>query len=183
MGSLVLGGGFNVVGDDDEDFEVGRGGGRGLARRGVHRAVKIQTPPWMNATTSQGVSRPQEEMDFLPFDTLVLATGVLTGVLIAEPQRPFRGERLILNAVNLDTGASVDHLATIDPAIYVGAVQVGSAQGGTPFSAFKAEAFGVRLSLPSAGQGTKIKIYCKVAVNAVTAGIQLSGTFIGRAMR
>ena len=182
MGSMVLGG-FDVVGDGDEDdFQVGASrGGPGLARRSGN--VRVPTPRWMNATTSQGVSRPQEEMDFLPFEAVVLATGILAATLIALPQRPFRGERLILNAINLTTGLDVSHTATIDPAIYVGAVQVGASQGGTPFSAFAANAFGVRLSFPSAGQGTRVIIYAKLAVNAAAAGIQLSGVLMGRAMR
>ena len=179
MGALVLGG-FDVVGDEDEEMHT-MGAGAPAARS--RNAVRVPTPRWMNATTSQGVSRPQEEMDFLPFEAITLSNGALTGVLLARPQRPFRGERLILGAVNLDTGANVDFLATINPAIYVGAVQVGAAQGGTPFSAFGATAFGVRLSIPAAGQGTDIKIYCALLVNTSSAGIALTGTIIGRAMR
>jgi len=178
MGSLVLGGGFDVVGDGDEEMHTM--GGTATRSRSP---VRVPTPPWMNAATSQGVSRPQEEMDFLPFEALVLATGVLTGVLLARPQRPFRGERLILSAVDLDTGTDVSFLCTINPAIYVGAVQIGAAQGGTPFTTFGAGAFGVRLSLPAAGQGTDIKIYCAALVNASTKGLALNGTIIGRAMR
>lgn len=176
MGSMVLGG-FDVVGDGDEDDVIV---GAKMARRAP---IRVPTPRWMNAATSQGVSRPQEEMDFLPFDTVVLADNKTSGVLIAEPQRPFRGERLILNAVDLSGGTDVSYLAVIDPAIYVGAVQVGASQGGTPFTAFAANAFGVRLSLPTAGQGTKIKIYFKLLVNASEAGISVQGTLIGRAMR
>lgn len=180
MGDLVLGG-FDVVGDGDEDgdYEVGRG--RAMVRgRG---RVTVPTPRWMNATTSQGVSRPQEEMDFLPFEPAVLATGELTGAIIAFPQRPFRGERLILSAVDLDDGSDVSVQAFIDPAIYVGAVQVGGAQGSTPFTVFRADAFGVRLSMPAMGQGTKVSIYSRIIANASTKGIQLTATLIGRAMR
>lgn len=177
MGSLVLGG-LDVVGDDDDGIVTM---GAGAARRGP--PVRVPTPRWMNSTTSQGVSRPQEELDFLPFEALVLATGVLTGVLLARPQRPFRGERLVLGAVDLDTGTDVSFLITINPAIYVGAVQVGASQGGTPFAAFAGNAFGVRLSWPSAGQGTDIKIYCAALVNASTKGLALTGTVFGRAMR
>jgi len=152
----------------------------------------VPTPKWMNATTSQGVSRPQEEMDFLPFDTFTLIGNgegappggpLLTGVLIARPQRPFRGERLIMNAVD-DTGASAAAAVVIDPALYVGAVQVGASQGSTPISAFGANAFGVRLSCPASGQGTEIKIFVRtISDPGFFAFYVVSAVLIGRAMR
>ncbi len=178
MGSLVLGG-FDVVGDEDDSYSMGA-----EAAAGRRAPVRVPTPKWMNATTSQGVSRPEEEMDFLPFEALILTGATaLTGAIISFPQRPMRGERIILGAVDLDDGSDVSHLAVIDPAIYVGAVQVGGAQGSTPFSTFAANAFGVRLSFPPMGQGTKVSIYSRLLVNASTAGIALTATVIGRAMR
>lgn len=186
MGSMVLGGDFNVVGDGDDDAYLGEAAAprrNGLARRRAGQAVRVPTPQWMNGTTSQGVSRPQEEMDWLPFTAVVLATGVLTGVLQADPQRPFRGERMVLSAVNLTTGADISYTAFIDPAMFVGAVQIGGAQGSSPFTAFQPNAFGVRLSMPASGQGTTIKVYCRLSVNAVAAGVQLAGMIFGRAMR
>ena len=109
-------------------------------------------PQWMANTTDQGVSVPQEELDVLPFT----ASGVFdenntSGSLTAYPQRPFRGERLVLQCID-NSGA--DQLAglVIDPAIYVGASQVGASQGTLAGQAFTYNAFGVRLSMPSAGQ-------------------------------
>jgi hypothetical protein len=138
----------------------------------------------MRGSTSQGVSRPQEEMDFLPFDAVTLTVGeggtVSTGVLIARPQRPFRGERLIMGAVS--DGADASFNVVIDPAIYVGAVQVGGAQGKTPIAAFAANAFGVRLSMPPAGQGTEIKIFV-AWLTEPDENIVVTATLIGRAMR
>jgi len=180
MGSMVLGG-FDVVGDDGgmdgDDMEGSMVLGAGRGRRHNQR---VPTPRWMNATTSQGVSRPQEEMDFLPFDQAAFAIAQTTGILIARPQRPFRGERLILNAI-FSTGADASANFVIDPAIYVGAVQVGASQGATPIAAFSAQAFGVRLSVPAAGQGTEIKIFLRALTTAVAAIV--TGTLIGRAMR
>lgn len=173
---IVLGGGFNVTGDDGFDVS-----GPGLQRKGA--PVVVPTPAWMRATTSQGVSRPDEEMDMLPFEEVLLATGDLVGALLCDPQRPFRGERLILNAVDTDDGADVRHLLSINPCIFVGMVPVGSALGSSPFTMFAPDAFGVRLSFPPAGQGTKIRIPFIAAANASTAGILITGSVIGRTMR
>ena len=161
----------------------------GLAVVGRHAAQvqRVPTPRWMNATTSQGVSRPQEELDYLPFDpaTLAAAVGVSAGFLLARPQRPFRGERLIMTAVDAVTGADVSNNIVIDPAIYVGAVQVGGAQGAAPIAVFSAHAFGVRLSMPAAGQGTDIKIFVRQLVPAGVEGNAqiVTAVLIGRAMR
>jgi len=160
----------------------------GLSTVGSHRyprrkQQRVPTPRWMNATTSQGVSRPQEEMDFLPFSQVLLTDdgGSLNGILIARPQRPFRGERLVMSAI--DAAADAGNAIVIDPAIYVGAVQVGASQGSTPISTFSARAFGVRLSLPAAGQGTEIKIFVRALVPPVSANYIVTAVLIGRAMR
>lgn len=179
MGELVLGG-FDVVGDDTAEgsMVLGRGGHRG-------RRVAVPTPSWMNAATSQGVSRPQEELDFLPFDPFV-TTAALTGFLLGTPQRPMRGERLVMGAVS-SAPADVSAFIVIDPAIYVGAVQVGASQGSTPIAVFAANAFGVRLSMPTAGQGTQVKIFIRLLtatiIPAEGGSVTVTATIIGRAMR
>lgn len=186
--ALVLGG-FDVVGDDmdgdemDGEYEsVGRGRRRARGARSGG-PITVPTPAWMNATTSQGVSRPQENLDFLSFNPLTIAAGGTTGNLVASPQRPFRGERLILSATNITAGTDASLTATINPAIFVGAVQVGSNQGATPFQAFRPDAFGVRLSWPAAGQGTTITIPVVLTTVAPAGGVAANGTVFGRAMR
>ena len=184
MGSMLMGG-LDVVGDLDGDMDGEMEGSMVLGRGGRHRAQRVPTPRWMNATTSQGVSRPQEELDFLPFDsaTLAAAAANTTGVLIARPQRPFRGERLIITATA--DGSDVGFNVVIDPAIYIGAVQVGASQGATPIVAFSPTAFGVRLSVPAAGQGTEIKIFVRTVtpIGVEGAAIVVNAVIIGRAMR
>lgn len=195
--ALVLGG-LDVVGDDldgddmdGEDMEglstIGRARRRraaAMARaRGGAAPVTVPTPKWMNATTSQGVSRPQEDLDFCSFTPLTIAAGATTGTLTSQPQRPFRGERLILSATNITAGTDASGTATINPAIFVGAVQVGANQGATPFIAFRADAFGVRLSWPAAGQGTTINIPVVLTTVAPAGGVAVNGTVFGRAMR
>lgn len=197
--SLILGG-LDIVGDDLEGDDLegddmeglstigrgrrrARGGARAqLAARGGGRTV-VATPRWMNATTSQGVSRPQEDLDFMSFTPLTIAAGGTTGTLTGQPQRPFRGERLILQATNITAGTDASGTATINPAIFVGAVQVGSTQGATPFAAFRPDAFGVRLSWPAAGQGTTVNIPVVLTTVAPAGGVAVSGTVFGRAMR
>lgn len=184
--ALVLGG-LDVVGDDMDGYDMEgeyESVGRGRARRArAGGPVTVPTPSWMNATTSQGVSRPQENLDFLSFNALTIAAGATTGNLAAAPQRPFRGERLILGATNITAGTDASLTATINPAIFVGAVQVGSNQGATPFQAFRPDAFGVRLSWPAAGQGTTITIPVVLTTVAPTGGVACNGTVFGRAMR
>lgn len=185
--ALVLGG-LDIVGDDLEgdDMEgmttIGRARARARARMRGGK-VTVPTPRWMNATTSQGVSRPQEDLDFLSFTPLTIAAGGANGTLTSQPQRPFRGERLILTATNITAGTDASATATINPAIFVGAVQVGSTQGATPFQAFRADAFGVRLSWPAAGQGTTINIPTVLTTVAPAGGVAVAGTVFGRAMR
>jgi hypothetical protein len=178
---LVLGEGFDVVGDEDEgEYVLGAGTRSRLATR-RNRRVKVPTPKWMRAASKQGVSRPEEEMDFLPFASLIIESGDTTGVLLARPQRPFRGERLIMSAFSAGTDISAG--VVIDPAIYVGAVQVGANQGATPIIAFSATAFGVRLSFPAAGQGTDIKIFVRLVGGALKVDAEVNATIIGRSMR
>lgn len=172
---LVLGG-LDVVGDDEDGFVLGAG------RRGGRRArVRVPMAKWARNVSKQGVSVPEEDMDFLPFDAVTLDVSVLTtGVLIARPQRPFRGERLILEAADVATGADVAASCSINGAIFVGAVQVGASQGRTPFRTFAANAFGVRLSCPTAGQGTEIRI---PVITVAAADVLVTATLIGRAIR
>jgi hypothetical protein len=172
--SMVIGG-MDVIGDGDEDSA------EGIVRLGRRGGVRVATPRWMRGTTSQGVSRPQEELDFLPFSPVILNDVTLSGVLTATPQRPFRGERFVINAFAAGV-PDVGNGVVIDPAIFVGAVQVGASQGSTPISTFQAGAFGVRLSVPAAGQGTLLKIFVRLLAG-VGVDVAVTATLLGRAMR
>ena len=162
---------------------------RQAARMPFARAVAAQRPAWLGLASEQGVSLPKEELDFLPFAKSGDLDETHTSIeLTTYPQRPFRGERLIISAAYTPDGetTAVDGLSfvIITPAIYVGATQVGATQGSTPASAFGATAFGVRLSLPSAGQGTRILIPVQATIELTgTAKISVSATLIGRAVR
>lgn len=170
MESIVLGW------DDDVGFDVV---GAARARRAMP-VMRKPAPRWAKGATQQGVSLPEEEMDICPFVAISIAAGSLTGTLISSPQRPFRGERLIMTAISnaLDAAANV----VIDPAIFVGAVQVGAVQGSTPIATFAATAFGVRLTCPTAGQGTDIRIPVRLLAAAANATV-VTAVLIGRAVR
>jgi hypothetical protein len=178
--SLVIGG-LDVVGDGDEDMAEGLVT-LGAARR-LRRKIRVPTPVWMRGATAQGVSRPKEELDVLPFAAATLTTAGAPAALIATPQRPFRGERLVMSAVNGTTGADASAAVSIDPAIFVGAVQVGAAQGAMPVSAFAATAFGVRMSWPAMGQGTLVRIPVVALAVPVDESIVVTAVLFGRAMR
>lgn len=183
-------GGDDVIGALVKRALMARGGKRRGRGRGMVRPVaRQQAPKWANHLTGQGVSRASEELDSLPMSTQLLTAAAPAGFAEAFPQRPFRGERLIATAILLDSSTpgvfqDANNLVVISPAIFVGAVQVGASQGSTPLAAFGPTAFGVRLSMPAAGQGTRVFIpYQSIAGLTVTQSIAVSITIIGRAVR
>lgn len=166
--------------------------GERRGERGFRNAIarRAQRPQWMQYLSGQGISHPREELDTLPFTVTQFASGVLAAGALstaeAHPQRPFRGERLIATAIKTNAGVSTDvsGAISISPAWYVGAVQVGASQGSTPLATFRPDAFGVRLAIPAAGQGTRIFIpfvlgFAQVAGDSTF----VSFTLIGRAVR
>lgn len=185
---------YDVVGEGGEDEMVlGATPNYGMAKRfamqgrpGLSR-ITAPRPTWMSPSVSpQGVSAPKEEMDILPFNSVTLLSTALTGQFISFPQRPFRGERIIATATLFTGGAPSDasDLVFIDPAMFVGAVQVGASQGRIPLSVFRANAFGVRLSFPTAGQGTRVLIpILTLFPIPVGDAIACSFTIIGKAVR
>lgn len=180
---------FDVVGDGDEVGALLQraSGGRpnAIAQPSM---LRVARPNWLHPVgVPQGVTVPNEELDYLPFESVTFDSTHGDGILVAFPQRPFRGERLVLSGfLQLAAGGISDagNLVVINPAIFVGATQVGSTQGSTPISTFSPTAFGVRLSFPSAGQGTRIAIPIRtLATLAAGDTIVVSGTVIGRAVR
>jgi hypothetical protein len=179
---------FDVVGEEDMVLGAPLGmRGRGVAPGAMMARMAVRQPGWMHQIP-QGISTPSEEMDYLPFDSFQLTDVITSGQLVAFPQRPFRGERLVASAVALIGGVLQDgkNFVQISPAIFVGAVQVGATQGAVPLSAFVPDAFGVRLSFPRAGQGTRIAIPISVVAGVPLAPgdlITVNITVIGRAVR
>ena len=185
---------LETTGYDDQDHlsVIGAAAPRLLTPPRAGIALRGPAPAWLANAHQQGISTPAEELDFLPLSTVDYTNGTLVlqdhdDELNALPQRPFRGERLILQAVYVATvgGTARDGLFQmfITPALYVGAVQVGATQGQMPASAFGPNAFGVRLSMPTAGQGTRIYLPFRFVGIAGGDRIIVSGGIFGRAVR
>ncbi len=157
------------------------------------RPMPVQVPDWMQNAHPQGISTPNEELDYLPLtmsDTTNGGAGAIdvTDRMTALPQRPFRGERVVLSAIKIGAapgGGVTDALFAllITPAIVVGATQVGAAQGSMPGSAFSAMAFGVRLSFPVSGQGTQIVVPFFWPNLAAGERLIVTGGIFGRSVR
>jgi hypothetical protein len=181
---LQVTGGLQVIG---APINLGSFLGKGAIPMTQSNMVAAGVPPWMAAGVPTGVSVPSEELDFLPFDE-VLNSGVIDPThtsleFEAFPQRPFRGERIIISAVS-DLGVDSLFALVITPAIFVGATQVGATQGRMPAAAFAAQAFGVRLSFPRAAQGTRIFIPILSLITPGTGhSISVSVGVMGRAVR
>lgn len=182
---------LETTGWDDQDHLSVIGAALARAPTAMRLPMMRAAPSWLKTAHTQGVSTPEEELDYLPLssDDFTNGGGGIvdhTEQLETFPQRPFRGERIILQALYIPAiGTPRDGLfqVVISPALYVGAVQVGATQGEMPASAFAATAFGVRLSMPVAGQGTRI--YLPFIARGIGAGdrIIVSGGIFGRAVR
>jgi len=181
---------LDVTGLDDEDHLAVIGAAM-QSMKSMAKGLGLRTPDWMGNATPQGISTPNEELDYLPLSRYDETNSLLVPVdiddeLIALPQRPFRGERMVLTAMYLVPATPpLDALfaLTIAPAIYVGAVQVGATQGSMPGVAFGATAFGVRLSMPVAGQGTRIFVPFQWPGVAAGARLIVAGGIFGRSVR
>lgn len=175
-------GDLDYIGEDEMIGEATRGG------RMMQQVRPSGGIRGLRNVSMQGVSLPQEELDVLPFDVTQIVTGGPTSSsAVGLPQRPFQGQRLIGTAFLTSGGTTIDAggLVSISPALYVGAVQVGASQGSLPLSMFGPTAVGVRLGMPSAGQGTRIYIPFVYGGPALGAGDTLLVLFslIGRAVR
>lgn len=184
---------LDVTGDDRDHLAVvGALALKNLSGLNLTAATPGATQPdWLQTPPNMGVSTPSEELDYLPLEPVDFTNSAIAAVPLdsqvqALPQRPFRGERLVLSAIYIAAAGGVTDALfrlLITPAIYVGAVQVGATQGSMPASAFAATAFGVRLSMPTAGQGTRI--YVPFHFDNIGPGDRLivAGGIFGRAVR
>lgn len=142
-------------------------------------------PPWFQSAL--GVSPPMELMNVLPL-TPETNSGVFSPTVTnikysARPQRPFRGERPVATPVK-SAGVTTATTLVCQP-IFVGVIPQAVEIGTTDIGEWAPTAFGVRLAMTDAAQGTLVSVQVSVAGTAIPAGetITLSAiTFYGRAL-
>ena len=166
------------IGDDDlGSLEVGirnpfrrrRGGGRGIPRRSL-----IPSTP--------GVPMPGVRLQPLGLGATAFtaASGTILA-LTAQPQRPFKGQRLVVDITR--TGASATGLVTITR-LDVGTANQLVASSALSAAAFAPTAFDVNLQLDPATPGITITVQfaisaAPVAADRVDIGATILGTSVG----
>lgn len=110
-----------------------------------------------------------------------VASGPTDAVLYAQPQRAFRGERLVLQIGK--NGASAQPLIVLLTEFSVGDYRQFVGGGDVPASVFAADAFGVRLLLDGAAPGVLIRLGLRLTGGSLagTDTVTVSGALIGRA--
>jgi len=169
-----------------------RGRGRGRMRpRGGMRRIRFgsplaQAPQWRDAQAAPGVQVPTEQLlplGFLPDggSFSFVNAGPRTIVFRALPQKPFRGERLIID-VSKSTGAAGNSVNVNTLAVGTDLQIVSAAP--VPAFAFSPTAFGVRLALTAAQPGIQISISVELIGPALAPGdtVTVVPTVLGRAI-
>jgi len=113
--------------------------------------------------------------------TAFTATSGTLLTLTGQPQRPFRGRRLILDITR--TGASATGLVTVTR-LDVGADNQLPGAGAIGAGAFGSTAVGVDLDLDPATPGVIVTVQLNIsAAPVMTDRVDISGTLIGQAVR
>lgn len=162
--------GWDVVGEDDElegaeDYEDIDGDMMGAARP-VRRIVPVRRPAlrlpakpgWRKAQVTPGVNAPDQMLYPLPLTGVegsAFAVGTTSINFLGRPQKPFRGERLVITFARPSTSAGVLLIVT---AISVGTDLQMVELGSMPAEAFSPTAFGVRLKMKPAAVGNEVSV-------------------------
>lgn len=159
-GDAVIG---SVMGDVDGDIdgevdgdEVGR---RGRRHRGRMLALPAK-PSWRKGEVAPGLHAPRDGLQILPLTADlnggVFAPTVTNIVFSARPQKPFRGERLLVTSA---------HSNATDGNPILGQLFIGNEPqmieiADFPIEVFTPTAFGVRLTMSPAQPGILIQLRC-----------------------
>lgn len=142
-----------------------------------------QMVPWSGMPSRRG---PRDE-SMWPLG-LGLATfgpaSVGTQFLTVSPQRPFRGERLVLEVRRYGVAATVEPPTVLIDEFRVGDIPQRLGGGSLPASVFQPDAQGVRLSLDATVPGVLIEVGIRLDQNTLASGdgIVVSGAIIGRSV-
>jgi hypothetical protein len=151
------------------------GGGRQMARRGVSVPARRLIP------RVPGVPMPGARLQPLGFGSsaFTAASGTVLA-LQATPQRPFKGQRLVVDITR--TGASATGLVTITR-LDVGTANQLVSSGALGAAAFAATAFDVNLQLDPATPGILIVVQFAISVAPGAADrVDFSATMFGTAV-
>ena len=145
-----------------------------------------QAPGWRTAQAAPGVMQPTEQLLPLGFNpdggSFSFVNGGPTQLFFrASPQKPFRGERLIVDVVK--SAGAVGNTVNIDTIAVGTDLQIVSAAP-FPAVAFAPTAFGVRLALTAAQPGIVITISCSLIGTALAPGesVTVVPVVLGRAI-
>jgi hypothetical protein len=171
-----------VVGYDEygEPVIVGRRGRR-RRRRGRRRLVRVAKPTWRARQLAPGVIAPDQGLLPLPLSADNSGTFDLTHQNLTfegQIQKPFRGERLLVETVRTGTSA----IGRIISQLFVGTdLQQLDVPGFDAEAVGNPGAFGVRLTMKPAQPGVFIRLVCTLS-QAITSTdtIFASMTILGR---
>jgi len=141
-------------------------------------------PPWFQSAL--GVSPPMELMNTLPLTPEtnggIFTSAVSTIKFSARPQRPFRGERPVA-VVKRSAGVLPGTSLQAQP-IFVGVIPQAVEIGATDLDEWAPTAFGVRLAMTDAAQGTLVSVVVSTVGSAIPPGEQIvcNITIYGRAL-
>jgi hypothetical protein len=151
LGDEVLGEEYELEGEDD--------GVEGAARPRIGRPM-LRLPPkptWRKMGVAPGVSAPSALLQPLPLrgetNNGVFTSDVTSILFQGIPQRPFRGERLVIAARQTASSAVQLRIQTLTVGTNVQSVQVAD----MPVEAFSAQAYDVRMKLQPAQPGVLIQ--------------------------
>lgn len=148
----------------------------------VEQELNARLPAWFQgASKVPGSSDQSQLMSPLGLGVGTLTNAVNSVVLTAAPQRPFRGERLIVDLAR-SAGAATVPVRISEFKIGENSQLVGS--GALPAEAFDPAAFGVRLMMSPSAPGIVVLLRVETDVGAVPAGesISVTSAIIGRAL-
>lgn len=162
------------------------------ARRGTPAGSRLLgTPlssqvPWRGAQVAPGVMAPTEQqllLGFLSQDGVnaFVNAGPNSKLFVARPQKPFRGERLIVQVV--PSAGAVGQLVRVT-SIFVGVDPQFVATNPVPAATFGPGAFDTRLAVTASTPGIDVTIGLDFIGTALPVGesIQLAVSFIGKAI-
>lgn len=163
----------------------GRRGGRMVQRVALGRPIN-HAPAWRTPQAAPGVMLPTEQLlplGFLPEggSFSFVSAGPTSLTFVAQPQKPFRGERLIIDVAK--TAGAVGNTVNVNILAVGTDLQIVSAAP-FPAVAFSPTAFGVRLALTAAQPGIRISLGVEIIGPALPPGesVTVVPTILGRAI-